>query len=225
MTAPVISIDGPSASGKSSVSRALAKHLGWNWVSTGAFYRGLALVAHLKGIESTDEPALVRLAQAGEWRVKMTPEKTLVIFNGTDITERAMSHENSERASQISQFPMVRHALLQAQRGCADGVQGLVAEGRDCGTVVFPQSVLKIYLTASESKRAARRATEEGLSLKQTESEQKTRDERDTKRAAAPLQLAPDARVVDSDNMGLQEVITMVVEWAEEALAQSVKSF
>ncbi len=221
----VIAIDGPSASGKSSVSRELARKLGWSWVSTGAFYRGLALVAHLEGLNPKDEEALAELAHSKLWTVKMTAESTLVLHGGSDITERAMSHENGERASQISQLPKVRQALLKAQRDCALGVQGLVAEGRDCGTVVFPQAILKVYLTASQERRAQRRAKEQGLSLSRTETEQNERDKRDATRSAAPLQVAADARVLDSEDLGLNEVVEKIWQWAQSALAQSVKSF
>src|SRR6185312_13860598 len=106
-----------------------------------------------------------------------------------------------------------RTALLQNQRNCAFGVPGLVAEGRDCGTVVFPQAALKVYLTASQEERAARRAREKGVSFERVHTQQKVRDRQDSSRAAAPLQIAPDARVVDSNGMPLSEVVELVYNW------------
>ena len=142
----LITIDGPSASGKTSASRGIAKKLGWLWVSTGAFYRGLAFVAKEKGISSDDEPTLAELCRSDIWSVTMSEEKTKVFFQGAEVTDEIYSEQAGAIASQISQHQAVRANLLQAQRQCLQiSPQGLVAEGRDCGTVVFPQAPLKIY--------------------------------------------------------------------------------
>jgi CMP/dCMP kinase len=135
-----------------------------------------------------------------------------------DVTSEAMAEDNGSRASKISQIPVVRAALLEGQRKCAVGVKGLVAEGRDCGTVVFPAAVLKIYLTASQELRALRRAKEQGLDVQQTADAQKIRDHQDASRAAAPMAIPPDARVVDSNGLQLHEVVDRVHNWAVEVL-------
>ncbi len=129
MNPKVISIDGPSASGKSSVSRELARRLGWKWVSTGAFYRGLAFVAMKEGIDSSETERLVRLAADPVWEVRMDDDQTRVFYKRKDVTLDILSEENGSRASRVSQNPEVRHALLQNQRDCAQSVVGLVAEG------------------------------------------------------------------------------------------------
>lgn len=221
----VITIDGPAASGKSSVSRELARRLGFKWVSTGAFYRGLALVALKEGIATTEEAKLAALARDSVWNVRLDDDQTRVFWKGQDVTALAMSEENGTRASQVSQIPLVRAALLEGQRQCAVGVKGLVAEGRDCGTVVFPQAFLKIYLTASQELRALRRAKEQGLNVQETADAQKKRDMQDASRAAAPMAVPPDARVVDSNGLQLHEVVDKVHQMAVSALDGTSKSF
>ncbi len=215
----VITIDGPAASGKSSVSRLLAAKLGWKWVSTGAFYRGLAYVALKEGFTPHDTQELVDLTKSDVWEVRMDDDQTRVFYKNKDITVHILAEENGQRASQVSQIHEVRAALLQNQRDCAKGVKGLVAEGRDCGTVVFPQAVLKIYLTASQEERAARRAKEQGLNVEITQNQQTKRDQQDSSRSAAPLQIPPQARVVDSNGMELSEVVERIHLWAKEALS------
>ena len=215
---PIVTIDGPSASGKSSLSRELARRLGWQWVSTGAFYRGLAFVAMKENIAPTETAKLVALAASDIWSVRMDADLTRVFWRNQDVTVDAVSEDNGNRASLISQIPEVRQALLQNQRNCALAVPGLVAEGRDCGTVVFPQALLKVYLTASQEERAARRAREQGLDVEKTQNQQQKRDQQDTTRTAAPLQIPLHAKVVDSNGMGLDEVVDQVHGWVEEAL-------
>lgn len=215
----VITIDGPSASGKSSVSRALATKLGWKWVSTGAFYRGLAYVALRENFTPHDVAELVALAHSDIWQVRMDDDQTRVFYREKDITEKILAEENAQRASQVSQVPEVRKALLENQRDCARGVPGLVAEGRDCGTVVFPDALLKVYLTASQEERALRRAKEQGLNVELTQSQQIQRDKQDSSRRAAPLQVPENARVVDSNGMDLNQVVERIYSWAQEALA------
>ncbi len=210
LTNPVITIDGPAASGKSSVSREIAKHLAWNWVSTGAFYRGLAYVSMQEGTPSQDEKALAKLAKSDCWSVEMTSEKTAVIYQMKDVTAEINSEKTGSIASIISQYPEVRAALLQAQRDCSLQPPGLIAEGRDCGTVVFPEAILKVYLTARSEDRAKRRAKEQGLELESTVEEQKLRDERDASRASAPMQVPENALVIDTSSLGFDEVVARI---------------
>ena len=206
----IITIDGPAASGKTSVSRELARRHGWEWVSTGAFYRGLAYVALETGVDLEDEKALAELCLSDEWSVRMTEETTLVYLGDLDVTAEIFREETGNAASKISSYPSVRENLLQAQRNCATEGQWMVAEGRDCGTVVFPKARVKIYLTAAQESRAARRAQEQGKSLEETQKLQKIRDHQDSSRAAAPMQAADDALLVDTSQMNLQQVVDHV---------------
>ncbi len=214
----VITIDGPAASGKTTISRELAKRLGWQWVSTGAFYRGLAYVAQLKKVDLKDENALQNLTQSSAWSVEMDPQSTRVMVDGQDVTPEIFQEQVGTIASQISQFPKVRQALLQGQRECQARSQGLIAEGRDCGTVVFPEAEVKIYITASSENRAERRAKEQGLDAQLTEQVQQQRDQQDAQRKVAPLQIPPDAFVLDTTQMPLEEVISRVEAYVRQNL-------
>lgn len=221
---PVVTIDGPAASGKSSVSRDLAARLGWKWVSTGAFYRGLAWVAVKEKLDLSDTKALVALCSSSVWKVEMLPEKTAVMWRGKDVSDEVFADSVGQQASQVSQLQEVRKALLQAQRDCANLGPGLVAEGRDCGTVVFPKAVLKVFLTASEEARAARRANEHGLALDKIQASQRDRDKQDSTRTAAPLQVPPDGKVLDTNHLTLTEATDQIYGWAKTALGNSTKS-
>lgn len=216
----VITIDGPAASGKTSVSRELARRLGWQWVSTGAFYRGLALVALSLQVDLDNEGELAVLALRRDlWHVEMNDQKTCVVFNGEDVTDKISREDVGSVASKISHFPKVRAALLSAQRSCSDLTEGLVAEGRDCGTVVFPTAEAKIYLTASQENRAERRAREQGTDSKEIVEAQKVRDQQDSTRKAAPLQVPEQALVLDSTNLNLDEVVSQVEGFVRSKLS------
>lgn len=213
----VITIDGPAASGKSSVSRELAKRLGWKWVSTGAFYRGLAYVALQLQTELDDVEGLRRLALSDVWTVQLDPDNTKVHFKGHDVTEQIHHEDVGSFASRVSKIPEVREALLSAQRAMAQR-EPVVAEGRDCGTVVFPDAIAKVYLTASSEHRAARRAAEKGADKNEIILQQKERDRQDSTRAAAPLQIPEGAFVVDSTDLSLSEVVDQIQEFVRERL-------
>lgn len=215
MKAFVITIDGPAASGKSSVSRELSKRLSCPWVSTGSFYRGLAYVAVKMNFDLKDERKLAELAVSDIWSVHLGAERTHVFFRGQDVTTEAHQEQTGNAASQISQYPMVRKMLLEPQRRVQSHC-GLVAEGRDCGSVVYPYADLKIYLTADSEHRAKRRAEEQGMSLVDVQKAQKTRDHQDLSRKSAPLQVAEGAHVVDTSHLTLLEVVDYV-----EGLARS----
>ena len=209
----VITIDGPAASGKSSVSRELAKTLGIPWVSTGSFYRGLAFAAIQRKIPLTDREQLSELAMSDSWSVKMTENFTQVYFENKDVTDLIAQEEVGNAASLISHYPEIRQSLLDFQRNCAIGVKGLVAEGRDCGTVIFPQAEAKIYMTASSEHRATRRAQELGLDQKELVQQQQQRDQQDSTRKVAPLQIPKDALVVDTTEMSFPEVVKTVNQY------------
>ncbi len=214
----VVTIDGPAASGKSTVSRELAKRLGWHWVSTGAFYRGLAYVALQKKIPFDDIPKIIELCYSKEWSVEMTDSKTKVLFQGNDVSELIGREDVGNYASLISHHSEIRKALLDGQRSCSMGNVGLIAEGRDCGTIVFPQAQAKIYLTAHETHRAARRAAEEGQAHESILAAQKNRDEQDSNRKTAPLQVPESAYVLDTTHMSLDDVVKKVEFFVREKI-------
>ncbi len=214
----VVTIDGPAASGKSSVSREVASSLGWSWVSTGAFYRALAFFASYKGVSLESEQDLAQAIKSDLWKVHLSSEKTLVFCEGKDVTEQIYTDDVGSVASQISKFPQVRKELLQAQRDCTVGVKGLIAEGRDCGTVVFPQADLKFYITAKDEDRAQRRALEEGKAFEEVHKSQQVRDTQDSQRVTSPLQIPENAIVVDTTDMDLQQVVRKVEQSIREKL-------
>lgn len=209
----VITIDGPAASGKSSVSRELARRLGWNWVSTGAFYRGLAFAALKLQIDLDDVQALTELTSNPAWSVRLADERTKVFFGEEDVTDLIAHEDVGNFASKVSHYPEVRKALLQVQRNCAEGREGLVAEGRDCGTVVFPDAEAKVYLTANSELRAARRATELGLDQGDMVKAQQQRDMQDSTRKVAPMAIPENAFVLDSTELNFDQVVSKVEEF------------
>lgn len=215
----VITIDGPAASGKSSVSRELAKKLGWSWVSTGSFYRGLAYVAEQLSYDFDNESALADLALKRDiWEIQLDIDKTKVIYKGQDVTSQAHRESMGTLASRVSQYPEVRQNLLKAQRDCANQPNGLIAEGRDCGSVVFPEARVKIYLTANQEDRASRRAMEMGKNAADIEKAQKERDARDKERKVAPLQIPENAHVIDTSKLNLEQVVEKVSLLVEKHL-------
>ena len=214
----IVTIDGPSASGKSSVSRLLAHNLGWSWLSTGAFYRGLAYMAQHEQIDLSDESSLVKLISSDLWSVEMGKEQTHVFYLGQDITNEVFLEGVGNAASQISGFPLLRKELIEVQRRYANKGSGLVAEGRDCGTVIFPQAQVKFYITASSKNRATRRALEESRIPGDIREVQERRDRQDIHRTVAPLAVPTGAEVIDTSQMSLDEVVGVVVEKTRKKL-------
>jgi CMP/dCMP kinase len=206
----VITIDGPAASGKSSVSRELSKRFKIPWVSTGSFYRGLGYVALKMNVDLNDPIELSELCVSDVWRIEMALERTLVWYKGEDVTDQIAQEAVGNVASKISHYPEVRQSLLDHQRNCALNQKGLIAEGRDCGTVVFPHAEYKIYLTARSDSRALRRAQELGMDTQTTAELQRQRDEQDSTRKAAPLQIPQDALVVDTSELSLMQVVDKI---------------
>jgi cytidylate kinase len=222
----VITIDGPAASGKSSVSREIARRFSWKWVSTGAFYRGLGYVAMQVGVNIEDETALAELAHSDIWSVEMGMDRTRVVYNHFDVTSEIGREDVGNIASLVSRFPAVRKALLQGQRDClkkaqALGSLALVAEGRDCGTVIFPDSPAKVYLTANSASRAQRRSQELGLNVTEIMSAQKTRDHQDSSRKEAPLAVPENALVIDTSELGFEDVVKKVEEFIRQQISLS----
>jgi len=215
----IITIDGPTASGKSSLSRSLARKLGWSWVSTGAFYRAVAFVAHKNNINLDDPSALVELFSTHSIEVKPHAVQTEVVIDGKVCSfEEIYSEENGGRASTLSRHQPVRDAVLELQRACYQE-PGLIAEGRDCGTVIFPDAQLKIFLEASAQSRVQRRGDQEKTKDREGLADDiKARDERDASRTSAPMLKAKDAWLLDSSNLSLSEV-------SEEAFNKAKDTF
>ena len=211
----VVTIDGPAASGKTSVSRELAKKLDCSWVSTGTFYRGIAYIVFKKNVDVKDEEAIVAVIKKSKWEVKMKPNETAFYFDGNDVTKDIHKEEVGTIASQISQFQKVRKSLLEAQRQCETSA-GLVAEGRDCGTVVFPRAEIKIFLTAKSEDRANRRAQESGAKASEILELQKKRDARDSQRTVAPMQVPEGAHLIDTSELSLSQVVDKVYSICEQ---------
>lgn len=214
----VVTIDGPAASGKSSVSRELARRMGWSWISTGAFYRGLAYVANEEGVDLANEKALAELSQSSVWSVEMQPERTEVIYQGRSVTDEIAKDQVGLWASQVSRYPEVRAQLLKNQRDCEVKTKGLVAEGRDCGSVVFPNAPLKVYLTADQVQRAARRAQDLGMSVEATVASQEVRDKQDSTRKAAPLQVPENGWILDTTHLTLSEAVSLIEKRVKELM-------
>jgi cytidylate kinase len=224
---PVMTIDGPSGSGKGTVSRAAARALGWAWLDSGALYRLVALAGRQAGLNLDDEAALVRLvAEADIGFGSGESGEEVVWLNGKDVTGAIRTEEAGNDASKVAALPGVRAALLDRQRRFAVP-PGLVADGRDMGTVVFPRAEVKIFLTASAAERASRRhkqlkekgvaATLAALSLEIAE-----RDQRDMSRAIAPLVASADAVLLDTTGMSVDAVVERVLEVARGRLSRRV---
>lgn len=214
--APVLTIDGPSGSGKGTVSRAVAARLGWHLLDSGALYRLVALAGSRQGLDPGDVDGHARLAAAMAVDFGVTPcGDERVVLAGEEVTGLIRSEAAGQGASRVAAWPAVRAALLERQRAFAR-VPGLVADGRDMGTVVFPDAPLKIYLTASAEERARRRhkqLKDKGcdVSLAGLSREIAERDLRDSTRAVAPLVPASDAQVIDSTALPIEAVVERVI--------------
>jgi cytidylate kinase len=221
---PVITIDGPSGSGKGTVSRAVAQRLGWTLLDSGALYRLVALTGRRAGLSLDDGPGLAQLAGQMDIRFDSgAAGEELIWLDGSDVTPHIRTEEAGNDASKVAALPAVRAALLQRQRRFAVP-PGLVADGRDMGTVVFPDAPVKIFLTASADERAARRhkqLKEKGVAanLAALSREIAERDQRDIMRAASPLVASADAVLLDTTGMPADAVIGRVLEIARERLS------
>jgi cytidylate kinase len=219
----IVAIDGPAGAGKSSVASAVAQRLGLALVDTGAIYRCVALAAVRAGVPLTEESRVAALLPALQISFRHQGDKNRVFLSGEDVSEAIRTPQISTAASTVSALPAVRAGLLELQRrlGRAEKA-GAVLEGRDIGTVVFPDAEVKFFVTASDEVRARRRfeeLTAKGIatSFEKVLEEQRKRDKDDSSRAVAPLKAAADARHLDTSALGLEEVIARVVEAVEAA--------
>ena len=219
----LITIDGPAGAGKTTVSRLLAGRLGYRYIDTGALYRGVAVAARRRTVDPQDDAALGRLLEGIDLNFLPGEGGQRLTVGGEDITEDIRTPEISMLASAVSARPVVRAYLLKVQRELGRQ-KGAVFEGRDMGTVVFPEAEVKFFLSASESTRALRRFAEiqakTGASLEEVERDMRRRDEQDSTRALAPLAPAPDAIRIDSTGLGIDQVVDLMVAHIQARLEQ-----
>jgi cytidylate kinase len=209
--APVIAIDGPSASGKGTIAKRVAEVLGFHYLESGALYRLIALAADRRGV--SDEKGLAEIAAGMD--VSFRGDE--VLLEKQDVNDQIRSEDCSKRASEVAKVPSVRTSLLARQRAFRRP-PGLVADGRDMGTVVFPDAALKVFLTATPEIRAERRykqLIEKGMNanLRALSRDLEERDARDANRPVAPLVPAPDSQVLDSSALSVEAVVDRIVAW------------
>jgi CMP/dCMP kinase len=214
MHIPVLTIDGPSGAGKGTVSRIVAKKLGWNYLDSGSIYRSLAIALLQKNVDLANETEILKIAQTLDLAFECDDE-LIVKLNGQDITPQLSTEATGNVASIVAAIPEIRQVLLQKQKDFKK-LPGLVADGRDMGTIVFPDADYKVYLTASAAERAGRRykqLIEKGIdvNIQKITREIEERDCRDKGRKIAPLAQADDAIYIDSSAMTIDAVIAQVL--------------
>lgn len=220
--APVVTLDGPGGVGKGTVSTLLARHFGWQYLDSGALYRLTALAARNHGVDFDNEAALAVIAEHLDIRFDQQNDGVMVLLEGDDVTSQIRSEEVGANASRVAAYSKVRDALLKRQRAFRTE-PGLVADGRDMGTVVFTDAPLKLFLTASSEERARRRwqQLKDGgveADLDQVLADIEERDERDSSRAVAPLKPAEDAVVIDTTELSIEDVFNQAVALVKDRI-------
>lgn len=215
---PVLALDGPSGSGKGTVGQLLAERLRWHFLDSGALYRALGFEVGRLGIDINDKNAIARVTANLDVRFVPVPAgEVRVVLNGVDAGDTLRTEEVARRASVLAPIPEVRAALLQKQHA-ARRPPGLVADGRDMGSKVFPDAVLKVFLTASPETRAERRYKQLKLkgfdvNLRELLQDIRSRDQRDAEREASPLKPAKDAYILDTSDLAIPEVVDRIERW------------
>lgn len=221
-TVPVLTIDGPSGAGKGTVARRVAEKLGWHLLDSGALYRLVGLAAQRDGVALDDAAALVALVHASDIEFESTAAGAeRILLDQQEVTDQIRTEQCGEWASQVASVPAVRDALVAKQHAFA-ALPGLVADGRDMGTVIFPDAVVKIFLTASAQERAQRRhkqLKQKGIggTFSALYEDIRRRDERDAQRGVAPLMAASDAISVDTTSLNIDEVVTIILDLARKS--------
>lgn len=205
----VIAIDGPAGAGKSTIARRVAAQLGYTYIDTGAMYRSVALWALRENMPVTDAHRMEQLAEAAE--IRLITETSRVLLNGEDVSDAIREARVSDAASQVATIAGVRRALVSKQRAIA-GFSNVVMEGRDIGTVVFPDATLKVFLDADQGERVRRRVDQLGAVAETVREQIADRDRRDIQRAEAPLTQAPDAVYLDSTSLSIDEVAEAILK-------------
>jgi cytidylate kinase len=224
MTPLIIAIDGPSGAGKSTLGRRLARELGLLYVDTGAMYRAAALAVVGAGANAADADEVARVAARARIELAGDPDSLRVLLEGRDVSADIRSEQITRLSSVISAIPAVRRDLVRRQREMGARGTGVVLDGRDIGTVVFPEAGVKFFLTAVPEERAKRRfdedhAREPDLTFQETLADLNTRDERDSTRADSPLRIAEDAIVIDTTELSVEQVFARMLEVVRERWA------
>ncbi|ROT27167.1 (d)CMP kinase [Micromonospora sp. HM5-17] len=208
----VVAVDGPSGSGKSTVSRRLASALGARYLDTGAMYRAVTWAVLRSGVDPADAESVTKVAREVELRIGVDPEAPSVTADGIAVDREIRGPEVTAAVSAVAAVPTVREILVAQQRAIIEAAGRIVVEGRDIGSVVAPDADLKVYLTASPEARAQRRSMENAADLAATAADLARRDRLDSTRAADPLRQAPDAVVLDTTELGVDEVVAQLRE-------------
>ena len=216
----VIAIDGPAGAGKSTVAQKVAARLGLTYVDSGATYRAMALKVLQSGIAPDDAPSVAKLVAQTDIDIAMDGVRFRAFVDGEDVTDKIRTPEVTLASAKVSRLPEVRARLLAVQRGCAVG-RGVVMEGRDIGTVVFPNASLKVFLQADPVERARRRLKQDSkkgrsATLEQTAEEIALRDQLDAERKISPLVAAPDAVTIDSTDLAADQVVEQILDLARK---------
>ena len=217
----IIAIDGPSGAGKSTLGRMLARELGLLYIDTGAMYRAVALAVIEQSASTTDDQAIAEIARRARIDLAGDPDSLRVLLDGRDVSQKIRSPNVSQTASVVSTIPEVRRELVQRQRELGARGGGVVLDGRDIGTIVFPKADVKFFLTATPEERADRRYGEERTRMQDLHYEDvlrdiNQRDERDSTRADSPLAIAEDAVVIDTTEFNIKEVLEKMIAIVRE---------